>query len=314
MPAAAARPILLLHGEESFLVDDEARRTVAEWRRDLVSEFGFEAMDPSGLTGPKLRDAILQIPFLDPYRVVAVRGIAPRRADGLAAALAEVPDSTRVLLAVNGRLQASSRLAKAVSGARGRIQEHQPLKARMLSTWIFNRTKEYGLPTMAGAALLRASRPDLGVIDSELRKLAAYQASGNRLDQAAIDDLVVVGRQDEVFRLTEHLLPRPDAEAWRVLAGLLERESATTIAYRLARHISLVLDVKARQERGEPLAHIQSQMREHAFVIQKAFDAAANVSEARLEAGLRTLLAYEWEVKSGQIDAAPGLEAVLARL
>jgi hypothetical protein len=26
------------------------------------------------------------------------------------------------------------------------------------------------------------------------------------------------------------------------------------------------------------------------------------------------LLAYEWEVKSGQIDAAPGLEAALAKL
>src|SRR5258708_612148 len=99
----AARPILLLHGEESFLVDDEARRTITEWRGDLVREFGFEALDPSGLTAVKLRDAILQIPFLDPYRVVAVRGLVARRADGLAPALAEVPDSTRVLVAVNGR-------------------------------------------------------------------------------------------------------------------------------------------------------------------------------------------------------------------
>lgn len=311
---AAARPILLLHGEESFLVDDEARRTIAEWSRDLVSEFGFEALDPASLTAGKLRDAILQIPFLDPYRVVAVRGVTARRADGLAPALAEVPESTRVLLAVNGKLGAASKLAKAVAAARGRTREHQPLKARALQTWIFNRTKEYGLPTMAGAALVRSSRPDLGVLDSELRKLAAYEASGNRLDQAAIDELVVVGRQDEVFRLTDHLLPRPDAEAWRVLAGLLEREQPTTIAYRLARHLALVLDVKARQERGETLSQIQGQMREHAFVVQKAYDAAGRVSGDRLEAGLHTLLAYEWEVKSGQIDATPGLEAALAKL
>jgi hypothetical protein len=38
------------------------------------------------------------------------------------------------------------------------------------------------------------------------------------------------------------------------------------------------------------------------------------VSAERLENGLRTLLAYEWEVRSGQIDAAPGLEAALAKL
>lgn len=295
-------------------MDDEARRTITEWRHDLVSEFGFEALDPAGLTAGKLRDAILQIPFLDPYRVVAVRGLAARRADAMAPGLASVPESTRVLITVNGRLGTASNLVKAVAAAGGRSQEHQQLKARALRTWIFERTKEYGLPTAAGATLVRLARPDLGVIDSELRKLSAYQASGNRLDQAAIDELVVSGRQDEVFRLTDHLLPRPDAEAWRVLAGLLEREPPTTIAYRLARHVALVLDVKARQERGETLAQVQSQLREHGFVVQKAYDAAANVSAGRLEAGLRTLLTYEWEVKSGQIDATSGLEAVLAKL
>ena len=309
-----ARPILLLHGEETFLVNDEAWRTVAEWRRELVSEFGFEALDPSSLTAAKLRDAILQIPFLDPYRVVTVRGVAPRRADGLVPAIAEVPDSTRVLIAANGRLPAASKLVKAVEAAGGRSREHQPLKGRVLRSWIFTRTREYGLPPAAGQALERLARPDLGVIDSELRKLAAYEAGGNQLDQRAIDELVVAGRQDEVFRLTDHLLPRPDAEAWRVLAGLLEREQPTTIAYRLARHLALVLDVRARQDRGEGLPQVQAELREHPFVVQKAYDAAGTVNADRLEAGLRALLTYEWEVKSGQIDATAGLEAVLARL
>src|SRR5205814_166526 len=154
MPAAT-RPILLLHGDESFLVDDAARRTIAEWRKELVSEFGFEALDPSALNAAKLRDAVLQMPFLDPYRVVAARGVVARRADGLAPALTEVPESTRLLLSVNGRLGAASKLVKAVAAAGGRAQEHQPLKGRALSTWIYSRTKEYRLPTAAGQALVR---------------------------------------------------------------------------------------------------------------------------------------------------------------
>jgi DNA polymerase III delta subunit len=306
--------ILLLHGEESFLVDDQARRTLDEWLGELVSEFGREVLDPSNLTAVRLQEAILQLPFLDPYRVMVVRGLQPRRADSLAPALAEVPESTRVLITVNGRLSPSSRLLKAVAVAGGQVQEHRPLKARPLQTWIFARAKEYGLPTAAGAALVRLGRPDLGVIDSELRKLAAYQSSGNQLDQAAIDELVVAGRQDDIFRLTDHILPRPDASAWRVLSGILEREQPTTIAYRLARHLALVLNVQARRERGERLPQVQSEIGEHPFVVQKAYDAAQTVSADRLEAGLRVLLAYEWEVKSGQIDAAAGLEAVLAKL
>ncbi len=314
MYAARVPILLLLHGEESFLVEDQARRTLAEWAGGLVSEFGQETLDPAGLTVGRLREAILQLPFLDPYRVVAVRGLQPRRADGLAAAFTEVPSSTQLLITVNGRLAASSKLLKAVVGSGGKVVEHQALKPRALQTWIFNRAKEYGLPVAAGAALVRLSRPDLGVIDSELRKLAAYQSGGNSLDASALSELVVAGKQEDIFRLTDHLLPRPDASAWRVLAGLLEREQPTTIAYRLARHLSLVLNVRARLERGEPLHQVQASVREHPFVVQKAYDAAQTVSAAQLEAGLRALLTYEWEVKSGQIEAAPGLEAVLAKL
>lgn len=306
--------VVLLHGDEGFLVEDEARRTLLEWRGGLVSEFGLEVLDPVAVTAARLRDAVLQLPFVDPYRVVCGRGIPARRADALAPGLVEVPETTRVLLAVAGRLPPSSRLVKAVAAAGGRSTEHQPLKPRALQTWIFARARQYGLPPMVGAALVRVARADLGVIDSELRKLADYRAGGYELDRETIDELVVAGRQDEIFRLTDHLLPRPDADAWRVLSGLLDRESPTTIAYRLARHLALVLDVKARQERGESLPAVQSSMREHPFVVQKAYDAARTVTAERLEAGLRALLDYEWEVKSGQIDSGLGLEAALAKL
>ncbi len=316
-PRASREPgrfILLLHGEEPFLVDEEARRTLKDWRKELVSDFGSEAMDPGSLTAERLRGAAQQGPFLDPYRVVSVRGILPRRAEGVAAGLGEVPDTTRLLMTVSGRLPAGSKLAKAVTAAGGRVTEHQPLRPRALQDWVFSRAREYGLPVAAGAALIRLARPDLGAIDSELRKLAAYRASGNELDQAAIEELVVASRQDDVFRLTDHLLPRPTAGAWRTLRSILEREQPTTVAYRLARHLSLVLEVRARQERGESLSEVQGAMREHPFVLQKAYDAARETSTARLEAGLRALLDYEWEVKSGQIDASLGLEAVLAKL
>jgi DNA polymerase III delta subunit len=75
-----------------------------------------------------------------------------------------------------------------------------------------------------------------------------------------------------------------------------------------------VLEVRARSDRGETLPQIQAQMREHSFLVQKAYDAASSTTPGRLESGLRALLDYEWEVKSGQIDATLGLETVLARL
>ena len=316
MPARTPTRVWLLHGDEGFLISEESRRILSGWTEALVSDFGFEALDAgSALTAERLRDAVLLAPFLDPHRVVAARGVSARRADALAPALAEVPETTHVLLTVNGKLPAASKLAKAVVALDcGQVRELAPLKGRALTDWGHQRARDLELPPAVAAAVLRASPPDLGVLDSELRKLAAFRAAGGELDPATLADLLAGGRQEEIFRLTDQLLPRPTAQAWRTLDQLLEREPPTVLAYRLSRHLALVLEVKTRQERGESLERIQGVMREHSFVVQKAYDAARATEAGRLEGGLRALLDYEWEVKSGQIDAELGLQVALARI
>src|SRR6202140_2458510 len=96
------RPVLLLHGEERFLVDEKARATLDEWRMELVSDFGSDTLEGQGLTPTRLQDAILQAPFLDPYRVVYARMAGAARAEALAPALAEGPTTTRLLITVAG--------------------------------------------------------------------------------------------------------------------------------------------------------------------------------------------------------------------
>lgn len=316
-PKSVADPrLLVLHGDETFLAEEEARRVLDRWRKELVSDFGLEAMEPSGLNAARLRDAVRQLPFLDPFRVVSVRSLPARRADGLAPALADLPDTTRVLLTISGRLGAGSALAKAVNAhPAGSVREFSHLKGRALNDWASDQARELRLPASIAAMVLRSSPADLGVIDSELRKLASYQEAGFALDRPALVALLAGGHEEDWFRLTDNLLPRPNAEAFRVARSLVRAgESPTTLAYRLGRQLAMVLAVRARRERGESLAEIQAVMQEHPFRVQKAFEAAGSVDEDRLEAGLKALLTYEWEVKSGQVDADLGLEGVLARL
>ena len=86
-----AADALLLHGEERFLVDERARATLDQWGKDLVSDFGLDTMEGAGLAPARLQDAVLQAPFLDPYRVVHVRMVPANRAEGLAGAVQEIP-------------------------------------------------------------------------------------------------------------------------------------------------------------------------------------------------------------------------------
>ncbi len=306
----------MFHGEERFLVDERSRATLDEWRTELVSDFGLEVLEGAGLTPARLQDAVLQAPFLDPYRVVFARMIPANRAEPLAPALAEIPPTTRVLLTVAGRIGSTNKLAKAITAAGGNVEEMQHLKGRALGDWAARRAVEkHGLTPNLAAQVVRVTPPDLSVIDSELIKLAAYKASGGKLDPEVVTDLLAGGREDEIFRLTDNLLPRPGAAALEIARHLTRSGlQPTSVAYRMARHYALVLEVKSRQERGESLQQVQDDMTEHRFVVQKAFDAAQQASPERLEDALKLIRDYEWEVKSGQVDAELGLDVLLTRL
>ena len=307
--------ILLLHGEERFLVDQKSRSTIEAWRKELVSDFGFDRLEGHGLNASRLRDAVLQGPFLDPYRVVWVNMAPAARVESLAPALAEVPPTTRLLITIAGRLSAANKLIKAVSAAGGAVEEMQPLKGRALSEWTARRAQDHGLTPAIAASVVRVTPPDLGIIDSELAKLAAYKASGARLTNEVVAELLAGGREDEVFKLTDNLLPHPTAEAMRIARGLTRNGFyPTTIAYRMARHIALVLEVRARQDRGDSLTDVKAALPEHPFVVQKAYDAAKDSDPQSLEAALLAIRDYEWEVKSGQVDAELGLDVLLTRI
>jgi DNA polymerase-3 subunit delta len=237
------------------------------------------------------------------------------RSEGLAPALAEIPPTTRVLLTVAGRISGAGKLAKAVTAAGGTVEEMQPLKGRALSDWAARRAVDHGLTPAIAAQVVRVTPPDLSIVDSELKKLAAYKASGSKLTTESVAELLAGGREDEIFKLTDNLLPRPNAEAMKIARGLARGGmQPTSVAYRMARHVALVLQVRARQDRGESLSDVQERMSEHRFVLQKAYDAAKEADPERLEAALRAIRDYEWEVKSGQVDAELGLDVLLTRL
>ena len=168
-PGPAGADALILHGEERFLIDESARAALDAWRQDLVSDFGLEVMEGTGLGPARLQDALLQAPFLDPHRVVYVKLVPANRGDALASATQQIPATTKLLMTINGRLGASSKLARSITAAGGQVREMQHLKGRALIDWAQKRAADpHGLPPAIGSQVARVSPPDLAVIDSEL--------------------------------------------------------------------------------------------------------------------------------------------------
>ena len=133
--AKTKRDVVLLHGDERFLVDERARALLDDWRKEIVSDFGQDTLEGQGLTPSRLQDAILQAPFLDPYRVVFARMAPVAVPKDWRRRLQRYRPTTRLLITVAGRIAANSKLVKAVTAAGGPIEEMQPLKGRALNDW-----------------------------------------------------------------------------------------------------------------------------------------------------------------------------------
>jgi len=56
-PSTTHATVLLLHGEERFLITESARATLDAWKADLVPDFGFGALGGTG-TVPGRRPAV----------------------------------------------------------------------------------------------------------------------------------------------------------------------------------------------------------------------------------------------------------------
>ena len=74
---AATAHVVLLHGEERFLVDQKARSLVDTWAKDLVSDFGLEPIEGAGLQAARLlldEEPLLAVEKHHPWRGRACTG------------------------------------------------------------------------------------------------------------------------------------------------------------------------------------------------------------------------------------------------
>lgn len=220
--------LLLVHGEERWLVDDEARRWCAP---ALEGQLAVEIFDaPSRLR--ELRGSLLEMPLFDPERFVLVRdppqlhGNARKGADGaesLGRLLEECPPTTSVCLVAHAKVAAGNPVPATVIRLGGRVSYHPAPRGRDLQTWVRSAAAERGLrlPSRAIEHLIRVAGSDLGVIAGELDKLSAY-GGGRQLTMADIEGLVAGDERVQMWSVVEGLLgpdPGRGAAALESLVG-----------------------------------------------------------------------------------------------
>jgi DNA polymerase III delta subunit len=324
-PGGPPATLVLIHGEEAHLVDREAHTWLAAARAQCSSDLNVEVIDqPTKLD--QVRRSLVEMPFLDPVRYLLVRDPpqlterARRGADPpdlLATALEQRSETTAVCLVAHGKITATNPVLAAVARLGGRVVYHGPVRGRDLRAWLEEALRSAGLRLSRDSIehLVLVSTGDLGVLDNEVAKLAAYAAGRGTVSDQDVRRLAGGEEQVEVWSVLDRLISpgarsNPAAGAAAVdsaLSGGLSTQYLMATLGGQLRDLMLAQEL-LRERRGGP-SGLAAAMGIPPWRAERLARQAGVVSADVLETWLRELQHIDAEVKAGRVDDQAALRS-----
>lgn len=297
-----------------------------------AAEDNLIRLDGRDVTPEALLQAALTGSFLGTRTVVIVRDLL-RRFEGVPAGggrgrskaaqlegwldavgqLSRAPESTIVAFVEQGPLR-SNALLEALQPL-AKVHDVGAPREQDLVPWIVRRARERGaeMDPEAAAELARLVGPNLGLLATEVEKLALY-ANGRPVSVADVQALVGDVREAKVWDLTQAAVEGRAAAATRALAHLLdEGESPQGLLALLAGELRRVaLYLALRRERlpaGELSRAVGVSSRALPYLARRAERFAGRIAEA-----YDALLDADAAIKRGTLDDQTALYLLVQQL
>lgn len=320
-------PVYICFGTESYLMNEFIERLVEKLVEPEHREMALVRFD----TGESPVDAILEeaetLPFLVPSKVVLVRDSVlfasgkesskvEHHPERLLAYL-EQPSETTVLvfLVPHEKLDERKKLVKAAKAA-DFVVPFTPLSAEELAQWIHKRATSRGrtLAKDAGEELLRRVGTDMHSLAAEMDKLILHAGAEGTITVEAVNELVMVATEQNVFRLTEELAALRTGPAIALYYDLLrQREEPIKLMALMVRQFRNMLHVKELSSQGYSPQQMAGQLGLHPYAVKITAEQARKFSLERLASLLSELADLDYAMKTGQVDKTLGLELFLLK-
>lgn len=302
--------ISLLTGANEFLILEEKHRVVDDFLKSNDA-FGLERLDADELDIPRLRDALLQLPFLASKKLVVIKNVFSNKQiqESLTTLLNQVPDEVDVLL-VDPKSDKRTKLYKQLMGAK-QVHEYVSIRPQELATWAVTYAGELkGSITQADAFyLIDRVGPDQMLIARELEKLSVFGVITKSLidthtEQALrgtvfdLLDKTFSGRVDDCLKLYEELL----------IGKADPSEILGLIGWQL--HVFLLIKYAGP---GAP-ADVSKLTGVHPFVVGKALNVVRTMSLESVKRAVAKALDADIMIKTKPVDSADVVKVLLLEL
>jgi DNA polymerase-3 subunit delta len=297
------KPAYLIAGGDRPKVDRAVDRLRARFEPDAVELHA--ATDTTG------DDAVAACNALGLFgggsRLVLIEGVEVWKApDAKAiAGYLKAPAPGTTLALVGGELKKDGPVAKAVAGSGEVLVWDVP--QRGMQGWVTEQFKLRGAAADADACrlLIELIGDDLYDLAGEVDKLATWAATGERITESEVEQLVAPRAESPAFVLTDAWGARDVAGVLRAAERMIERSgdpksrTIPIIVGSLTKHVARIRSVQRLDAEGVPPKEGASRLKMHPFYVQKLYAQARNYSPDELNGVTVRLAQLDHALKGG---------------
>ncbi|PZE22733.1 DNA polymerase III subunit delta [Paenibacillus xerothermodurans] len=321
-------PVYVCYGTESYLVQELIQKLTDALIDPEHKAFAVSRYDLAETPIETVVEEAETLPFMVPRKLVIASNALfltgakdsakmQHNVDRLAEYIKAPTDFSVVVLTVNAdKLDERKKLVKSLKQADSLVP-CAALSAEQLTQWVTREANRAGFSFAPGVVeqFILYTGTSLQALSSELAKCALFAGRGGTIDADALDQLVTRSVEQNIFILIEHVVQLQLDKAFTMLAELLRRkEEPIKIVALIARQFRIIFQVKDLQQQGYSQQQMASQLGLHPYAVKIAAGQASRFELKRLALLLQQLADLDYQMKSGKIDKALGLEMFLLRL
>ncbi|MCS7173967.1 MAG: DNA polymerase III subunit delta [Armatimonadetes bacterium] len=316
MSGSAARRVMVLVGEEEWLVEEAVEEAV---RRHLPPEVRSLNLDQLDAQETPIEEILVRadtLPFFGGCRVVVVRNVdrLPAPAQERLAAYLESGVPPCVLVLTARTLDRRRRLA-AVLQRVAEVRTFDRLEPEALVPLLQRRAQgiRKHLSREAAWALVTLAGRSLRSLLLELEKLAAYTGDRAEIRLEDVREVVVEGGEVSVFELVEAVAWGDASRALQSLHTLAADQNPVALVALLAGHFRALLATGALGPGARP-EQVRSALGNRAWLYPRYLDQLRRMRGVNLGVAYQELVEADRQLKSTGLPSRVVLECLVVRL
>jgi DNA polymerase-3 subunit delta len=327
--AGKFRPVYVLYGKDRYRMGQFIDALTGFMFAQEEREMGIVKFDTAESA---LDEAVLEAetpPFFIERKLVLIRDVSVMAAGGKENTKLEhrpetllrymdnpLPSSVIVFAVHADKLDERRKLVKALKD-RGSLVAFPEMEIQELKQWLVKRAAEQKRTLTAAAAELLITRVGVGTgqLSQEVDKLCLHAGEGGVIDAEQTALLTAATVEEDVFALIDAIAElRIDKALGMYHQLLVRREEPIKIAALIARQLRIMLQIKELEGHHYSPQQMAGHLGLHPYAVKLAAEKAKKFATARLGALLAALAELDYNMKSGLIDKALGLELYLLSL